>query len=131
MHSRCSALPFFVFDFARPTDAKPPDALPYERCPQGVRRCYALAVSPTTAGPSSCRSCMPCECHARLHGSSSPNWSLRSRLARPSRLSQHGSPLAITLGLSRCSCSSSDSTKLLLWLLNPVLRHSSNTSSVN
>ncbi len=52
---------FFVFDFMSPTDAKPPDALRYGRCPQGVRIALRAPAESTTAGhPLTCR-CMPCK----------------------------------------------------------------------
>ncbi len=72
------------------------------RCPWCVSR-YALRCESTTVGPR--ESCMPCK--ARLHGSASPLVSAVS-LASSSRPLATWSPLAITLGLSCCSCSSSD-----------------------
>ncbi len=62
MHSRCSALPFFVFDFAR----SPTDGLQTRFAGVAHRECasrYASALI-YNCGPSSCRSCMPCHHYA-------------------------------------------------------------------
>ncbi len=72
MHSRCSALPFSLSLILPPAGAKPPDALPCRRCPQGCASRYALRCGLHNCGPSSCRSCMPCKMSCTTSRLSSP-----------------------------------------------------------
>ncbi len=108
MHSRCSSAPFLVFDFARSPTDQASDALPCG--PQGVRRATRSAVSlQLRAILVWSLACLADVMHvftAQLAFSLCGPW------LRQNRPLATWSPLAITLG-RRCSCSSSDSTKLL------------------
>ncbi len=109
-------LAFFAFDFARsPTDAKPPDTSLRGRCVCRHAR-PARVYSPRPSG----RSCI-CKMSCTSSRFSSPlpcgllAWSKSS--------SATWSNAFVANLLFRCSCSSSDLTKLPSWLLNLVLRH--------
>ncbi len=124
MHSRCLALLFLVFDFARsPTDAgTPPDAC--GRCP-GV----SAARPPGSSQPGHPRrSCMPCKMSRTSSRLSSPlvSVSLASVSSRPLAT---WSPLAIILGCPCCFRFVLRPRQKAFWLLTPYCVIASNTSS--
>ncbi len=120
MHSRCSAFAFVFFDFARsPTDAKPPDAcLRALVCVGATRSGLQLQLRAILRVGLACLARASARLlTAQLAFSPCGSW------LRPSRplATWPALPLAITgrVVLWCCSCSSSDSTKLL-GLLNPL-----------